>query len=102
MSWRRLGPALGALLAPLGALGSLGALGALGAGCDTYAAGSYLVDKLKPSLSEKLGAIDSITCPERILVQNTTVFSCDVTAGGRSGSIKVTLDHEGGLKWETQ
>ena len=86
----------------LGLVVSLGGLVALGAGCDTYAVGSYFVDKLKPSLTEKLGAVDSIKCPERILVQNTTVFSCDVTAGGRSGSIKVTLDHEGGLKWETQ
>lgn len=73
------------------------------AGCDTYATGSHFVDRLTPSLTEKLGEISSLTCPERILIQNTTVFRCEVVAAsGRSGTIKVTLDFEGGLKWETE
>lgn len=74
----------------------------LGAGCDTNAKGTYFVDKLRPSLTEKLGAVSSITCPERIPVKNETVFACDIElASGRSGSIEVTLDKGGELKWKT-
>jgi Domain of unknown function (DUF4333) len=72
------------------------------AGCDTNAKGSYFVDKLRPSLTEKLGEVSSIRCPERIPVKNETVFSCDIElASGRSGSVEVTLDKEGELKWKT-
>jgi Domain of unknown function (DUF4333) len=72
------------------------------AGCDTNAKGTYFVDKLRPSLTEKLGEVSSIRCPESILVKNETVFSCDLElASGRSGSIEVTLGKDGELKWKT-
>ena len=72
------------------------------AGCDTNAKGTYFVDKLRPSLTEKLGEVSSIRCPETIPVKNETVFSCQLElASGRSGTIEVTLDKEGELKWKT-
>jgi hypothetical protein len=76
---------------------------ALGSGCETNAKGTFFVDKLRPSLTEKLGEVSAIRCPESIPIKNTTVFTCDIElASGRSGRIEVTLDKKLDMKWETR
>ena len=56
-----------AIAAAVAAAAGLAAVTA--AGCDTNAKGTYFVDKLRPSLTEKLGEVSSMRCPETIPVK---------------------------------
>ena len=91
-----------AFAAAAAAVAAAGLAAVTAAGCDTNAKGTYFVDKLRPSLTEKLGEVSAIRCPETVPVKNETVFSCQLElANGRSGTIEVTLDKDGELKWKT-
>ena len=88
----------------LAAAGALLAALLAAAACETRAQGSHFAEQIRDSVQEKLGPVERITCPERILIENQkTVFDCDVElASGVSRPLEVTLDREGQLGWHTK
>ncbi|MEZ4359579.1 MAG: hypothetical protein R3B48_05315 [Kofleriaceae bacterium] len=72
------------------------------AACDTHARGSYFEDQIRPGLTERVGELRRLTCPERVRIENqTTEFRCEVELAASEGvhTILVTLERDGSLHW---
>jgi hypothetical protein len=72
-------------------------------GCDTDARGDHFEAQLRDGVAEKLGPVASIECPEHIRIRTgDTPFTCRVAlVSGDRGAIRVVLQRDGRLNWQT-